>query len=178
MKERDIAKVYASSLIGLSKSESFNLIDELEKFVVVLNSSDDLESVLFFDAFTEEEKLNVLSDITGKIGLNKIVTNFLSFLVTEKRMGLFNVVYKEIVIADDHEKGFIRGTIEGSEAQIDESVKAKLKSFLKEKLGKEPELDYVQSEKVTAGYRVKVDDYLLDASLDNQLESFKKTIMF
>ncbi len=178
MKERDIAKVYANSVIALAKSENFDLLAELEKFVAVLNTSNDLECVLFFDAFTEEEKLAVLGDVTAKIGLNKVVKNFLSFLVTEKRMGLFNIVYKEVVVADDHAKGFIRGTIEGSETQIDEAVKTRLKTFLKAKLGKEPELDYVQSDKITAGYRVKVDDYLLDASLDNQLESFKKTIMF
>lgn len=178
MKERDIAKVYANSIINLSKTENFDLIKELEKFVEVLNLSNELESVLFSDAFTEIEKINVLTDISAKVSINKSIKNFLTFLITEKRIGLFNIIYKEVIVADDYAKGFIRGTIEGSEPQIDEKTKTRLTNFLKKELGKEPDLEYVHSEYITAGYKVKVDDYLLDASLDNQLDSFKKTIMF
>ncbi|MCB9094769.1 MAG: F0F1 ATP synthase subunit delta [Halobacteriovoraceae bacterium] len=177
MKERDIARVYAKSIISLAKSNKIDLIPEFSKIVDVLNMSEDLEKVLFLDAFREDEKLSVFKVIAEKISLSPLMNNFMEFLIREKRASLFNIIYKEVVIEDDREKGFIHGVIEGSEAEISPEVKNKFKVFLKNKLGREPELEYKQSDRVTAGYRVSVEDLLLDASLDNQLENFRKTIM-
>lgn len=177
MKDRDIARVYADSIIELSKENSVDLTKEISKFVEVLNSSQELESVLFLEAFSEEEKTDVFNSISEKIQLNGLVKNLILFLIKENRMNLINMIYKEVVYKDDLEKGFMRGTIKGASENIDPATKEKITKYLKEKLSKEPILTYEKSEKVTAGYRVQVEDFLIDASLDNQLENFKKTIM-
>ena len=78
---------------------------------------------------------------------------------------------------DDERRGFIKGTIEGTSVQIDPVFKAKIESFIKGKLGREPHLDYVQNSNLTAGYKVTVEDLQLDASLDNQLNQFKQSIL-
>jgi F-type H+-transporting ATPase subunit delta len=177
MKDKDISKVYASSIIELASKENLDLIADFGKLVEVLNSSVDLETVLFLDAFSEEEKSDVFKKIASKIGLSSLFQNFILFLIEEKRINLFNVIYKDVVFQDDFKRGFIRGTIEGQDLIISDTVKDKLSAFIKGKLSKEPILEYVQNEKITAGYRVKVEDFYIDASLDNQLENFKKTIM-
>ena len=67
MKERDIAKVYANSIINIAQDEKMDLIKELEVFVTALNSSNDLECVLFMDAFSEDEKPHqLISDFVIK----------------------------------------------------------------------------------------------------------------
>jgi F-type H+-transporting ATPase subunit delta len=78
---------------------------------------------------------------------------------------------------DDERKGFMKGTIEGTDVQIDPVFKAKIESFLKTKFGRTPNLDYVQNKNLSAGYKVTVEDLQLDASLDNQLEQFKNSIL-
>ena len=60
---------------------------------------------------------------------------------------------------------------------MDEALKAKIMTFLKVKIGKEPNLTYVKNENISAGYKVTVEDLQLDASLDNQLEQFKQSIL-
>ena len=50
-------------------------------------------------------------------------------------------------------------------------------AYLQQKLGKEAILEYKKSETVTAGYRVTVEDLQLDASLENQLEKFKDSVL-
>lgn len=82
-----------------------------------------------------------------------------------------------MIVIDDERKGFIKGTIEGQESEIDPAFKAKIESFLKNKLGKLPTLNYVQNNNVSAGYKVTVNDLQLDASLDNQLNQFKQSIL-
>ena len=127
--------------------------------------------------FTAEEKLGVLNEVMKKLNLSQITTNFMQFLLQEGRIGLMPMIFKNIIVIDDHNKGFLRGTIEGSEETIPADIKEKLKTYLQSKLGREPILEYKKNANVTAGYRVTVEDLQLDASLENQLENFKNSVL-
>jgi F-type H+-transporting ATPase subunit delta len=96
----------------------------------------------------------------------------------EGRISLLPLIFKEVIVIDDHEKGFLRGTIEGNMDSISEDHKNKLLNSLKAHLGgKEPVLEYVKNPAVTAGYKVTVEDLQVDASVDNQLKHFKESIL-
>ncbi len=177
MKEALISKSYAHSILDLANEAKVSLADELTRLQETINSSNDLENLLFLDVFTVEEKQSVLNEVLNKLRTSKIVNAFLNFLLTEKRMGLFPLIYKDVIVAEDDKKGFLRGTIEGRTDSVDEKFKIKLLEYLKTKLNKEIELDYKKNEDITAGYRVTVDDLQLDASLDNQLEQFKNSVL-
>ena len=177
MKDQSIAKVYAKSFLELGDDKKIKIADEMIKFTEVINKSNDLENVLFLDVFTSEEKKAIFSEVAKKLNLSDLSTQAVQYLIDEKRVGLLPLIIKEIIVIDDERKGFMRGTIEGSEIQIDAAFKSKIESFLKEKLGREPHLDYVQNNKISAGYKVTVEDLQLDASLDNQLEQFKQSIL-
>lgn len=177
MKEQIIAKAYAQSIVELGVELKLDLVSDLTKLTEVINKHNDLETVLFLDVFTADEKLAVLNDVMKKLGLNQMTINFMHFLVQEQRLGLMPMIFKNVIVIDDHNKGFLRGTIEGSEESIPADVKEKLKSYLQTKLGREPILEYKKSANVTAGYRVTVEDLQLDASLENQLEQFKDSVL-
>ncbi|MGB0453674.1 MAG: F0F1 ATP synthase subunit delta [Bacteriovoracaceae bacterium] len=177
MKEAQISRSYAKAMIELAEKDNVDVYGELLKVHELINGSNELENVLFLEVFTLEEKEAVLKDVLSKLGSNKLVTNFLLFLLSEKRIGLFPQIFKEIVVLDDHKKGFLRGTIEGSDKEIAADTQAKLKSYIAGKLGTEPELTYVQSDKISAGYRVTVEDLQLDATIDHQLNELKGTIL-
>ncbi|MFT6546054.1 MAG: F-type H+-transporting ATPase subunit delta, partial [Bacteriovoracaceae bacterium] len=150
---------------------------ELTTLTEIINSSNNLENLLFLDVFTVEEKLAVLSEITSKLNLSPITNHFITFLVQEKRIGLLPLIFKEVVVIDDHKSGFLRGTIEGAGKDCTEEFKNKMKTYLKEKLGLTAELTYKQNSKISAGYKISVDDLQLDASLDNQLNRFKESVL-
>jgi F-type H+-transporting ATPase subunit delta len=178
MKEQNTAKVYAKSFLELAKDNNFNIADELTKLTEVINSSNELENVLFLDVFSEEEKLSVFGAIAEKIELNKFTTASVNYLINEGRISLLPLIFKEVIVIDDHEKGFLRGTIEGHTDSISDDHKNKLLAALKKQLGgKEPVLEYKKNEGVTAGYRVTVDDLQIDASVDNQLKHFKESVL-
>ena len=71
----------------------------------------------------------------------------------------------------------MRGVIEGSESSADPKLVEQVKAFLKTKLGREPQIDYLQNNNITAGYKITVDDLQLDASLENRLNQFKKSVI-
>ena len=177
MKEQIIAKAYAQSLVELSEEMKLDLSGELTKLTETINKSNDLETLLFLEVFTADEKLSVLDPVMTKLGLSQVTKNFMNFLIQEQRIGLMPMIYKNVIVIDDHKKGFLRGTIEGSESSIPEEIKNKLKSYLQQKLGREAILEYKQSNAVSAGYRVTVEDLQLDATLENQLEKFKESVL-
>jgi len=177
MKEQIIAKAYAQSIVELAEELKLDLAQELTTLSEVINKNNDLETLLFLEVFTAEEKLSVLDVVMDKMSLSQITKNFMHFLIQEKRIGLMPMVFKNVIVIDAHKKGFLTGTIEGSEESIPAEVKNKLKAYLQQKLGKETLLVYTKSENVTAGYRVTVEDLQLDASLENQLEIFKESVL-
>lgn len=177
MKEQAVARVYAKSLLELGDEKNVKIADELTTLTEVINKSNDLENVLFLDLFTMEEKKVVFLEVAKKLALSPITTETVKYLIEEKRIGILPLIFKEIIVMDDERRGFMKGTIEGTEVQVDPAFKAKIESFLKKKFGREPHLDYVQNNKISAGYKVTVEDLQLDASLDNQLEQFKQSIL-
>ena len=177
MKEKEIAKAYAKSIYKLGEESSVQVVDELTRFQEIINENNDLETLLFLDIFTIEEKSDVVNKILEKVGLNKLTVAFINFLFQEKRFSLFPIIFKELVVIDDHKKGFLRGYVEGSDESIDDGLMAKFNDYLKGKINKEIQLDYRQNEQISAGYKITVEDLLLDASLENQLDQLKKSIL-
>lgn len=177
MKEQSVAKVYAKSLLELGDEKSIKIADEMIQLTEVINKSNELENVLFLDVFTLDEKKSIFIEVAKKLNLSQLTTEAIKYLIDEKRIGILPLIIKEIVVIDDEKRGFMRGTIEGSDAAIDENFKNKIVAFLKNKLGREPHLSYVQNANLSAGYKVTVEDLQLDASLDNQLEQFKQSIL-
>jgi F-type H+-transporting ATPase subunit delta len=177
MKEAMIAKAYATSIFDLGVESKIDVTSEFTQLTEVINSNNDLETVLFLDVFTIEEKQAVITDILAKMNLSSLVKNTVLFLMQEQRIGLLPMIYKNLVVKDDHQKGFLRGVIEGSDESIDVEVESHLKAYLKNKLGAEAKLTYKKNENLTAGYRVTVDDLQLDATLDNQFDKLKSEIL-
>ncbi|MCB9093296.1 MAG: F0F1 ATP synthase subunit delta [Halobacteriovoraceae bacterium] len=177
MKEAITAKIYARSLFELGEESNIDITKEVTNFSEVINSSNELENVLFLDVFGVEEKQAVFNDLAGKLNLSSLTANTIRYLIQEKRLGLLPMIYKEMVVIDDDKKGFLKSTIEGHGDQIDQGTKDKIKNFLKTKTGKEPVLEYKKNEKITAGYKITAGDLQLDATVDTQLEQLKKDIL-
>ena len=177
MKEQAVARVYAKSLLELGDEKKVPIADELTKLTEVINKSNELENVLFLELFTLEEKKTVFTEVAQKLNLSPITTETVKFLIDEKRIGVLPMIIKEVIVMDDERKGFMKGVIEGTDVQIDPAFKTKIEGFLKNKFGREPHLEYVQNQNLSAGYKVTVEDLQLDASLDNQLEQFKQSIL-
>jgi F-type H+-transporting ATPase subunit delta len=177
MKQQIIAKAYAKSIIELGEETKVDVTKDLVALTETINKSNDLENLMFTDVFTAEEKWNVLDAILTKLSSSQLTRNLIQFLIAEKRLGLLPLIFKDVVVIDDHKKGFLRGTIEGNEDQVPESMKNQLKEYLKNKLGKEAILSYTKNNQISAGFRVTVEDLQLDATLENQLEKFKENVL-
>lgn len=131
MSGNQVSKIYAKSLIDLSEKEA-TIVEDFAAFMHLINSSTELENVLFMEMFNQAEKMAVLEDITAKLNPAQTVKNFLFYLVGERRIGLLPSIYKDLIVMDDDRRGFLKGTIEGADDAIDAASVEKFKNiFLK-----------------------------------------------
>ena len=100
MKDKNIAKVYATTFIELGKENDVNIAEQLINLTEVINTSNDLENVLFLDVFTVEEKEEVFTAIADKIKLASILTASIKYLIKEKRISLLPLITKEVIVID------------------------------------------------------------------------------
>lgn len=177
MKEQVVAKIYAKSITELGNANRLDVCEELTRLQLCINESNHLENLFFLEVFTIEEKKSVLEEVCKRLKLSSIVSSFLTYLVEQRRIGLFPLIYRDVVVIDDAKRGFMKGTIEGHDETMDPAIQARLISYLREKVGKNIELNYEQNPGITAGHRVTVGDLQLDATLENQLNKFKQDII-
>ena len=177
MSESQIDKAYAVAAIKLGEEAGVDVPKELTALTEVINSSNDLENLLFLSIFTTDEKKEVLGEVFKKVTLSPIVKNFIHFLIEEKRIGQLPMIYKEMMVLDDHNKGFLKGVIESADGQVDEGIKNQLLELMKKKLNANIELTVKTNDRITAGYKVTVGDLQVDATIDNQLEQLKRQIL-
>jgi F-type H+-transporting ATPase subunit delta len=173
----EIDRAYAEALIDLGSELDTDVYKDLTSFNEVINSSNDLETLLFSSVFTNDEKKDVLKGIFEKTNSSKVIQNFLYFLIDEKRIGQLPTIYKEVVVFDDNKKGFLKGWIESKDGNVDKDAKKILVNALKAKLNCEIELETKINNKITAGYKVTVGDYQIDATVDQRFEQIKKQIL-
>lgn len=167
---------YAKVFYQLGKEKKVDICGELGLLTETINGSNHLENVLFLNIFTEEEKISVLNDILKKLKTSELLNQLCAFLIREKRISYLPMIYKELVIIDDDEQGFIRGVLEGREAKADKEFETQLLALLKKFVSKKIVLKYQTNKKLKAGYRVTLGDLQLDATLDEQLKRFQKSV--
>lgn len=177
MKDQKIALTYARSIYDLGKGANVDLGKQMTDFTEAVNSSNDLENALFLDLFTAEEKKAVVSDLFRRAKWSDILKNVVFYLIEEKRIGLLPLIFKELTVFEDNQKGFLKGVVEGREQTIDASIQKTLIDFLEKKLGKKITPVYVANPSISAGHKVTVGDLQLDATVEHQLDIFKQNIL-
>lgn len=178
MNNKKIARIYAQALFKLGIEQNINIVGEMILLNELIRECNDLENLIFLEVFSLEEKHQVLSAVfNGEKSFSTLFTNFIFFLLQERRLGLLLTIYQELVILDDHQKGFISGVIEGRDEGISPTLENKILAHLQEKLQLTPKLQYRQNSEITAGYKITAGNYQIDSRLDRQLSQMQEQIL-
>jgi len=112
------------------------------------------------------------SDTEAKVALKV----FSGFLVKHKAAGMIDDIRKAYERLIDKKEGRVRGTI-GVAAKLSESERKEIESAVKKLFHtKEIVLEEKMDETLIGGWRVRTDEYLIDASLKGRLDRLKTTL--
>ena len=171
-----VASRYAIALLSIAKEENKvkTYVNEVEDLLEVFESNSDLVLLLKDHGLSKDEKKETLS-LCFKGKLNEFVLNLLYVLVDNKRGNCIVDVCNEFVRIGLNElnikRGFVYTTIKLTKSQLS-GMERKISKMLNANVTLQNKID----ESLLGGFKIQVEDYILDDSMKTRLSKLKETI--
>ncbi len=173
-----LARIYAKAALDAAGDSAAQdlMMEELNAIVdEVLDKYPDIEQVLSSALISQEDKQGVLDRVFGS-QLSESTLSFLKVLANHGRLSALRDVVRSARELWDHRSG--RKPIELQVAQkLDESLLREVIDSLKKILGIDPVVTTVVNPDLIAGFVVRVDDKVYDASTRASLEQVRQSMV-
>ena len=171
----EIAEVYARALFEVAtEHDKLDLVrDELGQFADALGDSRELQTFFFSPYFSTEEKKDGIRRIVSDA--DERLLNFLELLAERHRMpALFRIKREfDALWADEHKLLPVTVT---SAVELDEGLAEEIGKRIQDQTGRTVELSSTVDPDILGGIIVRVGNSVLDASIRNRLENFRKQV--
>jgi F-type H+-transporting ATPase subunit delta len=171
----EIASVYARSLFEVAKEHDKldTVRDELGEFADALNESRELQVFLFSPYFSTREKSEGLDKAVSDA--DETTVNFLHLLIEKHRMPVLFRVRAEFDELWEEENKLLPVTVT-SAVELSESTVKQIGDRIAEQTDRKVDLSAEVDPDILGGIVVRVGNSVLDASIRNRLENFRKQV--
>jgi F-type H+-transporting ATPase subunit delta len=171
----EIASVYARSLFEVAQEQNKldKVRDELGEFADALNGSRELQVFLFSPYFSTQEKIEGLDKAIS--GGDETTVNFLKLLIEKHRMPVVFRIRAELDQLWEAENNLLPVTVT-SAVELPKSTVKQIGDRIAEQTDRNVELSSTVDPDILGGIIVRVGNSVLDASIRNRLENFRKQV--
>ena len=171
----EIAAVYARSLFEVAKEQDKldKLRDELGEFADAVNESRELQMFLFSPYFSSKEKEEGLDKAIS--GADETLVNFLKLLIEKHRMPIIFRTRAEFDRLWEEENKLLPVEVT-SAVELPKSTVKQIGDRIEEQTDRKVELSSTVDPDILGGIIVRVGNSVLDASIRNRLENFRKQV--
>ena len=171
----EIASVYARSLFEVAKEQGKldKVRDELGEFADALNGSRELQVFLFSPYFSTREKSVGLDKAIS--GADETTVNFLKLLIEKHRMPVLFRVRAELDELWEDENRLLPVTVT-SAIELPKATVKQIGDRIAEQTDRKVDLSSKVDPDILGGIVVQVGNSVLDASIRNRLENFRKQV--
>jgi len=172
------ARRYARALFGLAKQdgETAGIRQELDRLAELFASSSDLRDALLTPLHPVRERRQVLRAIAEREGFSRLITNFYSYLIDQRRLVDFPGIREDYVRLVDEDAGLVTGTVV-SAGPLDEQRQERLRRALSERTGLDVRLEVRVDPDLIGGAIAQVGDLVFDGSIRTQLDRLRANLM-
>ena len=171
----EIAQVYARSLFEVAKDQDkLDLVrDQLGAFADALNETRDLQVFFFSPYFSTAEKEDGLDRVVSDA--DPVILNFLKLLIEKHRMPVvFRIRATYDALWEDENK--LLPVQITSAVELDQQIVSQLGDRIAEQTDRKVDLSSKVDPDILGGIVVRVGNSVLDASIRNRLENFRKQV--
>ena len=171
----EIASVYARSLFEVAQDQDKldTVRDEIGEFADALDGSRELQVFLFSPYFSSQEKVDGLDKAIS--GGDETVVNFLKLLVEKHRMPVIFRIRAELDQLWEEENRMLPVTVT-SAVELDTGTVKQIGDRIAEQTDRKVDLSSEVDPDILGGIIVQVGNSVLDASIRNRLENFRKQV--
>ncbi|RCW60924.1 MULTISPECIES: ATP synthase F1 subunit delta [Halanaerobium] len=172
----EVASKYSRALFELGKDHDnlLNLKSDLDEFWQLVLENEDLNELLFHQRIMPEDKKRTLDKIFAD-ELNQDILNFLFILIDKRREFFLESIIKEFNSLVDDAESILHVEVT-SAVELKSSILDKLKAKLDSLLDYNIQIENKVDEEIIAGIVLKIEDYIIDGSLRNELSSLKQKL--
>lgn len=149
--------------------------EDLEEFRLAFQTHQGLREVLFNPGIPLAVKQNIVEALAGKMGLSKILVNFLLVILEHSRLHFldeFAEAYQEVM---DEQAGIARIGVRSSHPLGPEDLE-RLRTAMSAKTGQTVKLSCEVDEKLLGGVRLQVGSTVYDGTIRTQLEELRRQL--
>jgi F-type H+-transporting ATPase subunit delta len=171
------ARRYARALFSLAKEErrGQETLEELQRLAALFEQSPELREALVTPLHPVKERRAVLRAVAEREEFSKLITNFYSFLIDQRRLVDFPGIFEEFGRLVDEDSGLMTAEIV-SATPLDERRHDRLRRALSERTGYEVRLEVTVDPDLIGGATAKVGDLVFDGSIRTQLEQLRTNL--
>jgi F-type H+-transporting ATPase subunit delta len=177
MKSESAARRYARALFSLAQDDG--RVDEVQQnlaqFAELLERNAELRLALFRPLHPAKERRAVLASVSDRLGVQRIVRNFFTYLVDQRRLVDFEGIRREFERLADAAAGRTRASIVSATPLADQD-RERLRRALSARTGGEVELDVEVDPALIGGVIAKLGTLVFDGSLRTQLNQLRASL--
>lgn len=176
MISRKASRRYALGLLGVAKETNVaaGVKTEAIQFNTLWDKSKDLRIFFKSPVIDKKQKIAIVEKIFNTNSL--LFTNFLKLVINQGRESGLQQIFVDFITELNSENGIFHAKLTTAtplaQHTIDDIVK-NTKSLLN--LDCDFELEHIMDKDIIGGYKMRIKDKFVDASLDSKLKSLKKS---
>jgi F-type H+-transporting ATPase subunit delta len=165
---------YANALadIALEQGAAEPALKQLGEFSAAFAESAELRTFLASPEVTHEAKRGVIEKLAARIGVSKIIRNFLFVMVDNQRTSLLPDILKAFHEVIRQRQGVAEATV-SSAGSLNDAQKTQLLETLERLTGKKIQATYALDPELLGGAVVRIGDTIYDGSLRSRLNELR-----
>ena len=174
----ETANRYSLALYELAdeNSELSFVEKDINEFLMIYNTNEELKNFIKDPTQSQSTQLLVIDKIAAEMSLSKIVKNFLSILITKRRIFFLNIIFKNFLLLVSKKRGEIKASLISSKALTNDELK-NLNSEIAKALETVIALDYKVDENLIGGLKMQIGSLMVDTSIKNKLKKYEQIML-
>lgn len=171
-----VASRYAIALLSIAREENkvSDYVKQAEELVQIFKDNKELSLLLKDYGLTNEEKKETL-DVCFKGKIYEYILNLLYVLIDNKRGGYIQEVLSEFARIGLNELNIKRGIVTTT-IKLTKDELSKMEKKISKMLNANVTLQNVIDPSIVGGFKIQVDDYIIDDTMVNRLYKLKDNI--
>lgn len=175
-----VSNRYANALVDVvigpkGDVQPEQVVEQLQALEVAMQSSPDLRNVLLSPAVTLAQKNKVMGKICERLGMHRLVRNFVFLVVRNRRAHLFPQMRAAFERGLDARMGVVKADI-SSAAELKDGARAGLEAQLARLTGKRVRAQYSVDPALLGGAVARIGSTIFDGSVRGQLYTLRRKL--
>ena len=176
-----VANRYARALADVvlapgSGVDAETALGQVRAFGALVKESLELTNVLVSPAVSLQQKQNVAQNLGGRLGLSRVVQNFVLVVIKHRRAALLPQMAQALETVLDERLGRVRAAVT-SASPLDEIRQNQLREELSRMTGKQVRCEFDVDAALMGGVSVRVGSTVYDGSVSGRLEALRQRML-